>query len=155
MELTNIDNNNALKLEIEDYCNHIEDERSRENTKWRFIMRSERLDFLCARCGIRVHAHIVEYDTVLANYDHLLPLTLTSSDENIDLVRIVGKYANIVMIDNFGGVYIDLEPYGANDKLMHLRYELEDYWKTHPLCSNKVDKYRRIVVKALGAEIYK
>lgn len=155
MKLTNINNNNALELAIEDYCNHIEDERSRENTKWRFIMRSERLDFLCTRCGIRVNAYIVEYNTVLANYDHLLPLALTSSDENIDLIRIVGKYANTIMIDNFGGVYIDLKPYGTNDKLMDLKYELEDYWKTHPLCSNKVDKYRRIVVKALGAEIYK
>lgn len=155
MKLTNINNNNALELAIEDYCNHIGDERIRENTKWRFIMRSEKLDFLCTRCSIRVNAYIVEYNTVLANYDHLLPLALTSSDENIDLVRIIGKYANTIMIDNFGGVYIDLEPYGTNDKLMHLKYELEEYWKTHPLCSNKVDKYRRIVVKALGAEIYK
>ena len=97
MKLTNINNNNALELAIEDYCNHIEDERIRENTKWRFIMRSERLDFLCARCGIRVNAYIVEYSSVLANYDHLLPLALTCSDENIDLVRIIGKYANSVM----------------------------------------------------------
>ena len=155
MKLTNINNNNALELAIEDYCKHIEDERIRENTKWRFIIRSERLDFLCARCDIRVNAFIFEYRGVLANYDHLLPLALTSSDENIDLIRIVGKYANTVMIDNFGGVYIDLQPYGVNDKLMQLKYELEDYWKTHPLCSNKVDKYRRIVVKALGADIYK
>ena len=155
MKLTNINNNDALELAIEDYCNHIENERSRENTKWRFIMRSEKLDFLCARCGIRVNAFIFEYRGVLANYDHLLPLALTSSDENIDLIRIIGKYANSIMIDEYGGVYFDLKPYGTNDKLMDLRYELEDYWKTHPLCSNKVDKYRRIVVKALGAEIYK
>ena len=155
MKLTNINNNNALELAIEDYCKHIEDERSRENTKWRFIMRSEKLDFLCARCNIRVNAYIVEYRNVLANYDHLLPLALTCSDENIDLVRIIGKYPNSIMIDNFGGVYIDLMPYGADDELIHLKYELEEYWKTHPLCSNKVDKYRRIVVKALGAEIYR
>ena len=155
MKLTNINNNNAFELAIEDYCKHIEDERIRENTKWRFILRSEKLDFLCARCDIRVNAFIFEYRGVLANYDHLLPLALTSNDENIDLVRIIGKYANTIMIDNFGGVYFDLKPYGTNDKLMDLRYELEDYWKTHPLCSNKVDKYRRIVVKALSAEIYK
>lgn len=153
--LGNIINSNELNAAIEDYCKHIEDEHIIENTKWRFIMRSERLGFLCTRSGIRVNAYIVDYDTVLAHYDHLLPLTLTSSDENIDLVRIIGKYANTIMIDNFGSVYVDLEPYGTNDKLMHLKYELEDYWKTHPLCSNKVDKYRRIVVKALGAEIYK
>ena len=153
--LDNIINSEQLNADIEDYCNHIENESSKETVKWRFIMRSERLNFLCTRCGIRVNAYIVKYDTVLANYDHLLPLALTSSDENIDLIRIVGKYANTIMIDEYGGVYFDLQPYGTNDKLMGLRYELEDYWKTHPLCSNKVDKYRRIVVKALGAEIYK
>ena len=153
--LDNIINSNQLNAEIEDYCNNIEDEQRKENTKWRFIMRSEKLNFLCKRCGIRVNAYIVEYSNVLANYDHLLPLALTCSDENIDLVRIIGKYPNSIMIDNFGGVYIDLMPYGTNDELMHLKYELEEYWKTHPLCSNKVDKYRRIVVKALGAKIYK
>ena len=153
--LDNIINCEQLNAEIEDYCNNIGDEQRKETVKWRFIMRSEKLNFLCKRCGIRVNAYIVKYDTVLANYDHLLPLALTCSDENIDLVRIIGKYANTIMIDNFGGVYIDLEPYGADDKLMHLKYELEEYWKTHPLCSNKVDKYRRIVVKALGAKIYK
>ena len=153
--LNNIINSEQLNADIEDYCNHTEDERIRENTKWRFIMRSEKLDFLCSRCNISVNVYIVEYSTVLANYDHLLPLALTSSDENIDLVRIIGKYANTIMIDEYGGVYVDLMPYGADDKLMHLKYELEDYWKTHPLCSNKVDKYRRIVVKALGAKIYK
>ena len=153
--LDNIINSNELNAEIEDYCNSIEDEHRKETVKWRFIMRSEKLNFLCTRCDIRVNAYIVEYSSVLANYDHLLPLALTCSDENIDLVRIISKYANSIMIDNFGGVYIDLMPYGTNDKLMGLRYELEDYWKTHPLCSNKVDKYRRVVVKALGAEIYK
>ena len=153
--LDNIINNEQLNADIEDYCNHIENESSKETVKWRFIMRSERLNFLCTRCGIKVNAYIVKYDAVLANYDHLLPLTLTSSDENIDLVRIIGKYVNTIMIDNFGSAYIDLMPYGADDKLMHLKYELEEYWKTHPLCSNKADKYRRIVVKALGAEIYK
>ena len=153
--LDNIINSNELNAEIEDYYNHIEDKRRRENTKWRFIMRSEKLNFLCTRCGIRVKAYIVKYDIVLANYDHLLPLALTCGDENIDLVRIIGKYANNIMIDNFGDVYIDLMPYSADDKLMYLKYDLEDYWKTHPLCSNKVDKYRRIVAKALGAKIYK
>ena len=155
MELTNINNNDAFELAIEDYCKHIEDEQRRENMKWRFIMRSEKLNFLCTRCGIRVNAYIFEYIDVLANYDHLLPLALTCSDENIDLVRIIGKYANTIMIDNFGGVYFDLQPYAANDRLMELRYDLEDYWKTHPLCSNKVDKYRRIVVKALRGDIYR
>ena len=153
--LDNVINSEQLNAEIEDYCNNIGDERNKETVKWRFIMRSEKLNFLCKRCDIRVHAYIVKYDTVLANYDHLLPLALTCSDENIDLVRIIGKYANTIMIDNFGGVYIDLEPYGTNDRLKHLKYELEEYWNSHPLCSNKVDKYRRIVVKALGAEIYK
>ena len=118
-------------------------------------MRSEKLDFLCARCNIRVNVYIVEYRTVLANYDHLLPLALTCSDENIDLVRIIGKYANTIMIDEYGGVYVYLKSYGTNDSLNDLRHELEDYWNSHPLCSNKVDKYRKIVVKALGTEIYK
>ena len=153
--LDNIINSEQLNADIEDYCNNIGDERNKETVKWRFIMRSERLNFLCTRCGIRVNAFIFEYKGVLANYDHLLPLALTSSDENIDLIRIIGKYADSIIIDEYGGVYFDLMPYGVNDKLMHLKYELEDYWKTHPLCSNKVDKYRRIVVKALGAEIYK
>lgn len=153
--LNNIINSEQLNTEIEDYCNNIGDERNKETVKWRFIMRSDKLNFLCRRCDIRVNAYMVKYDTVLANYGDLLPLALTCSDENMDLVRIIGKYANTIMIDNFGGVYFDLKPYGTNDELMHLRYELEDYWKTHPLCSNKVDKYRRIVVKALGAEIYK
>lgn len=153
--LDNIINSEQLNADIEDYCNNICDERNKETVKWRFIMRSEKLNFLCKRCGIRVNAYIFKYDAVLANYDHLLPLALTCSDENIDLVRIVGKYANNIMIDNFGGVYVDLEPYGTNDRLKHLKYELEEYWNSHPLCSNKVDKYRRIVVKALGAEIYK
>lgn len=153
--LDNIINSNKLNAEIEDYCNNIENEQSKETVKWRFIMRSDKLNFLCTRCGIRVHAYIIKYDTVLANYEDLLPLALTCSDENINLVRIIGKYADTIMIDNFGHTYIDLQPYGINDKLMHLRYELEEYWKTHPMCSNKVDKYRRIVVKALGADIYK
>ena len=47
MKLTNINNNNALELAIEDYCKHIEDERIRENTKWRFICKFKGNVFSC------------------------------------------------------------------------------------------------------------
>lgn len=154
MKVSNINNNDALELAIEDYCNHIEDERYSDDIKWRFIMRREKLDFLCVRGNIRVDAFVCEYKYVLANYDHLLPFALTTGDENISLIKIISKYTNNVLIDQYGGVYFDLKPFSTNDDLMNLKCEFEDYWKTHPLCSNKVDKYRRIVVKALDSNIY-
>lgn len=154
LNLSNIINCEGLEVDIKDYCKNLDGtEELKERMKWRFIMRSEKLNFICRRCSIKVMAFAVEYDCILTNYDYLLPLALTCSDENISLINIISKYTKDVLIDSYGKVWFNIKL--SYSDLMGLKYELEDYWKTHPLCSNKVDKYRRIVVKALGAEIYK
>ena len=154
LNLSNIINCEGLKVDIKDCCKKLDGaEELKARMEWKFIMRSKKLNFICERCSIRVKAFAVEYDCVLANYDNLLPFTLTCSYENIDLIKIISKYTKNILIDSYGKVWFDIKL--SYSDLMDLKYDLEDYWKTHQLCSNKVDKYRRIVVKALGAEIYK
>lgn len=154
LNLSNIINCEGLKVDIKDYCKRLDgDEELKARMRWKFIMRSEKLNFICKRCGIKVKAFAVEYECILANYDSLLPLALTCANENLDLIKIISKYTKDVLIDPYGKLWFNIKL--SYTDLMNLRYELEDYWKTHPLCSNKVDKYRRIVVEALDAEIYK
>lgn len=155
LNLSNIRNCEGLKNSIEECCKKLDGaEELKERMKYRFIMRSEKLNFICKRSGIRarVRAFAVDYDNILANYKRLLPLNLNCTNENLDLINIITRYT-IDIIDSLGGVWFDIKlPY---DSLNALRHELEDYWKTHPLCSTKVDKYRRIVVKALDSNIYR
>lgn len=153
LNLSNIRNCEVLEGGIEEYCKKLDSaEELKDRMKWRFIIHSEKLNFICKRCGIRVRAFAVDYDAILANYKHVLPLTLNCTNENLDLINIITKYTIDIIIDSLGGVWFDIKlPY---DSLNTLRHELEDYWKTHPLCSNKVDKYRRIVVNCLDDQIY-
>lgn len=154
LNLSNVINCEGLEVDIEDCCKRLAGtEELKERMKWRFIIRSEKLNFICKRCGIRVKAFAVDYDCILANYDNLLPITLTCTDENLDLINIISRYTKDALIDSYGKIWFNIKL--SYDNLNNLRYDLEDYWKTHPLCSNKVDKYRRIVVKALDSNIYR
>mgnify|MGYP006907954041 FL=1 len=155
MILSNIINSKGVEQKIDDYCNNMVNttESIKDRTKWSFIRRSERLDFLCVRCGIKVNVFISEYKDVLVNYNYLLPLTLTISNENLDLIGIISKYTRDIILDPYGGVYIDLKPC-YTDTLMQLKRTLENYWITHPLCSNRINKYRRIVVGILDTDLY-
>ena len=154
LNLSNIINCEGLKVDIKDYCKRLDgDEELKARMECRFIMRSEKLNFICKRCNINVMAFAVEYNCILTNYDYLLPLGLTCSNENIDLIKIISKYTKDVLIDPYGKLWFNIKL--SHSDLMDLKYDLEDYWKTHPLCSNKVDKYRRIVVKVLDSNIYR
>lgn len=154
LNLSNIINCEVLEVDIKECCERLNNtEELKERMKWRFIMRSEKLNFICKRCGIRVKAFAVDYDCILANYDYLLPITLTCTDENLYLINIISRYTKDALIDSYGKVWFNIKL--SYDNLNNLRYDLEDYWKTHPLCSNKVDKYRRIVAKALDNNIYR
>lgn len=154
LNLSNVINCEGLEVDIKDCCKRLAGtEELKERMKWRFIIRSEKLNFICKRCGIKVKAFAVDYDCILTNYDYLLPITLTCTDENLDLIKIISRYTKDALIDSYGKIWFNIKL--SYDNLNNLRYDLEDYWKTHPLCSNKVDKYRRIVVKVLDSNIYR
>lgn len=155
LNLSNIINREAFEIGIEECSKNIDcvNEEVRARIKWRIIIRSEKLNFICKRCSKNVKAYAVDYDCILANYRRLLPFTLNCTNENLDLIDIITRYTRDMIIDSYGGVWFDIKlSYGS---LMDLKQNLEEYWKTHPLCSTKVDKYRRIVSEALDSDIYR
>lgn len=140
-------------INIEGVVEHISDYRDKQGL---LDGRISKIDFIGRSCNTYWYAELItNYDLIVANQRYLLPVSLNCTNENLDLISIINLYTSHIVLDLQGGVWIDLGDTSHDKYKLHdLKKMLERYWTTHPLCSNKVDKYRRIVAGILDTDLY-
>ena len=85
----------------------------------------------------------------------LLEVSKSYSLENCYLMSLfITRFPDNILITSTGRMFMHIRP-DQVDQLESLHAELKDYWLTHPLCSTKVDRLRRLVATILDSRLYK